>query len=238
MPNMSHRQKIVVASIIVGAFVVAVGFGIWYLWFRSDAPPEAALPDREVSGETSGAGEAQIDGTWNVVSDEGEDVFVGYRVSEVLASGLVEQDAVGRTSAVTGTVTITDGTVTEVEIVADVSQLESDQGNRDNYIRGNSLETNTFPEARFVLTEPIDLDGVPEPGEAITVTATGDLTLRDVTQEVQIEIEARWNGSVIDITGSVPVTFADYGISTPSVPVLADIDDHGTMEFQLVLARD
>ena len=56
--------------------------------------------------------------------------------------------------------------VAAVEIQADLTGLESDDRRRDNAIRNQALETNTFPTAGFVLTHPVELppgaaDGIP-----------------------------------------------------------------------------
>ena len=47
---------------------------------------------------------------------------------------------------------------------------------------------------------------------------------------------ARWNGEVIDLTGSLEVRLADYDIDPPAANVVT-VADAGTMELQLVFAR-
>src|SRR5207237_1469928 len=53
------------------------------------------------------------------------DSFVGYRVNETLA-GNKANTAVGRTPAVSGTLTLDGATIRSVQITADPSQLQSD----------------------------------------------------------------------------------------------------------------
>jgi polyisoprenoid-binding protein YceI len=227
--------------LIVAALAVVVlavgGFAVWYFVIDDDAPPEAALPERERPAATT-SGEADpvsaADGAWRV--RQGEGVFVGYRVQELFANETLKKTAVGRTPAVDGTVTIEGAKVTEGEFTADLTQLDSDQDRRDNYLRGSSLQTNEFPEATFVLSSPIDLGSEPKVGQTVTVTANGDLTLHGVTKAVELQLEARWNGDVVDVAGQLPVQFADYGIEKPSVAIL-ETDDHGTMELVLTFVR-
>jgi polyisoprenoid-binding protein YceI len=224
----------------LGAVVVVAlaGVAFWYFWLRDDAPPEAALrPRAEAPSSTAANGDAagaSADGTWTVVRD-GE-VFVGYRVQELFAGETLEKTAAGRTPAVDGSVTIDGAQVTDGEFRADLTQLDSDSDRRDSYLEGNSLETAQFPEASFTLTSPIELGGEPAIGDAVTVTARGDLTLHGVTRPVELTLDARWNGDSIDVAGQLPVQFADYGIDRPSVPTLTT-DDHGIMELQLTFER-
>jgi polyisoprenoid-binding protein YceI len=228
--------------LIVAALVVVVlaggAFAVWYFVLDDDAPPEAALPEREQPASTTdasgGATDSAADGTWTV--KRGEGVFVGYRVEELFANETLKKTAAGRTPAVHGRVTLDGSNVTEGEFTADLTRLDSDQDRRDNYLHHSSLETDTFPEAKFVLTTPIDLGAIPDVGATVTVTANGDLTLHGVTKAVELQLEARWNGDVIDVAGQLPVLFADYDIEKPSVPFLST-DDHGTMELVLTFVR-
>ena len=61
--------------------------------------------------------------------------------------------------------------------------------------------------------------------------------LHGVTMSVQIQLQARRSGNVIAVTGSLPSAFADDGIEKPSSFVVLSIDDHGTMEFQLLFTK-
>jgi polyisoprenoid-binding protein YceI len=123
-------------------------------------------------------------------------------VQEELAS-IGAATAVGRTPDVSGTITIDGMTVTTVEISADLTTLRSDNDRRDNQLRTQGLETDTYPTATFVLTEPIELPAEAASGETVTVDATGELTIHGVTNEVTIAIEARLDGDIIVVVGSI-----------------------------------
>ena len=94
-----------------------------------------------------------------------------------------------------------------------------------------------FPEATFVLAEPIDLGGPPQVGEEVEATATGDLTLHGVTRSVEVPLEARWSGDTIDVIGTLPIVFADYDIDPPNIANFVTVEDEGEMELQLTFAR-
>ncbi len=183
-----------------------------------------------------------VAGDWTVDTSIGEfsfedstGTFVGFRVGEELTTvGVTE--AVGRTPAVSGTITIDGETVTAVDIEADMTAITTDVSRRDNATR-RALGTDEFPAATFVLTEPIELGIDPASGQPFSGTAVGDLTVHGVTNPVEVAIEAQLVGDTIAIVGSTDVVFADYGVSTPSAPVVVSLDDFGVIEFQLFLTK-
>ena len=65
-----------------------------------------------------------------------------------------------------------------------------------------------------------------------SMRSIGDFTLHGVTKPVQIALQAKRSGTTIAVTGSLPVKFADYGVSAPNSFVVLSVDDHGTMEFR------
>ena len=63
--------------------------------------------------------------------------------------------------------------------------------------------------------------------------AKGKFTLHGVTKDVTISLEGRWDGKQVQVVGSLPIVFSDYGITAPTAPAVASVDDHGEMELQL-----
>ena len=145
--------------------------------------------------------------------------------------------AVGRTPNVTGTMTVQGTNVTAADFTADLTSLQSDDDRRDGQLRRQGIQTAQFPNATFKLTSPIDFGSIPPDGQSVSVTATGDFTLHGVTKSVQIPLEAKRSGDVIVVTGSLPILFSDYGVTRPNSFAVLSIDDHGTMEFQLLFTR-
>jgi polyisoprenoid-binding protein YceI len=173
------------------------------------------------------AGEpAELAGTWNVASGS----TVGYRADEVLFGQ--NNTAAGRTNDVTGSITLTETSVTEGEFTVDMTTVESDDDRRDGQFRGNIMNTDEFPTATFTVTEPIDFGKAPADGEKITASATGDLTLRGVTNSVTFDVEARKTGNVIEVAGTIPIVFSDYDIPSPDRSAIS-VEDNGEMEFLL-----
>lgn len=220
--------------LVLGLAVVAgLAFAGWYFFLKSDPEPRAAIKltpvvtDSTVAGQPSGA-----DGTWVVKPGNSND-FVGYRVTEKLFANVSETEATGRTDNVDATMTIAGTTVDDVTVTADLRDLQSDNSFRDGRIHSEGLESDKFPQAKFVLSEPITLSAAPTAGATVKAQAKGMFTLHGVTKDVTIDLEGRWDGKQVQVVGSMPIVFSDYGITPPMAPAVASVDDHGEMELQL-----
>jgi polyisoprenoid-binding protein YceI len=228
-------------AVIAVPLLIAVFFGALLLYvnvIRDDAPAAlgredlaAAVADAPstdpatvpAAPDTSnGAGE-----TWTV-TDESE---FGYRVEEVLFG--VNTTAAGRSNAIVGDLTVAGATVTDASFTVDVASITSDDGRRDGQFRNEIMDTAQFPEATFTLTRPIELGSTPAPGEQVTASATGDLTLHGVTRSVTFDVTAEAGTDRIGVLGSIPIVFADYDIDNPSRSGITT-EDHGLLEFVLV----
>jgi polyisoprenoid-binding protein YceI len=157
-----------------------------------------------------------------------------YIVQEVLFGQ--ETEAVGRTSAVTGELTVSGSQVERGSFTVDLTKVASDEQRRDSQFQGRIMETATYPTATFELLQPITLASLPADGSAVTVTANGQLTLHGTAKPVTVELSVQRSGDGVQASGSIPVTFADYGITNPSFgPVTTK--DRGEIEFLLAFAR-
>src|SRR5438132_14358108 len=236
---MSNRRTLI-ASIVAGVVVLgAAGLGILYLVvFAGSSPQKLTLssPGPSTSASTSADASAGA-GTWTV----GSGSQAGYRVREKLASLSAPSDAVGRTTAVTGTLTLTQAasgySVTAADITVDVTKLSSDQSRRDQRIHSQGLESDRYPTATFTLTSPIALTADATSGQTVHVSATGDLTIHGVTKSVTIPIDARLTGSTIELVGSISFPFSQFGMTPPSIGGFVSVQNTATMEFQLLLTR-
>ena len=128
---------------------------------------------------------------------------------------------------------VTDEAVTAATVVAHVDRLQSNRTARDTAIQTKGLETDEFPTATFTLTDPIPLRGSPAKGERVHAVATGTLELHGEEQPLEIPIDACWTGPTIRLSGSAPITFADYGIEPIHTPIV-EIADQGQLELTLV----
>ena len=226
---------VIVLAVVVGPFV-------YINFIKEDAPDPLTFDDigtttTTVTGGTDttagGDGTAAsdgIEGTWEVAAGS----TAGYRATEVLFGQTNE--AAGRTEDVTGTLVIEGTTAAEASFEVDLTTLESDEDLRDGQVQNRILETSQFPTATFELTGPIDFGEVPDDLVEITTEATGELTVHGVTKAVTFDLTARRNGDAIEVTGSIPITWADYDISDPSGGP-AQVEDGGEMEFALTFSK-
>src|SRR3954470_14070744 len=216
-----------------GALVIVVlaagGFVAWYV--LSDRAP--AKPKLSAVGSTGTSGPATPNGVWHVV--RGPEVFVGYRIKELFGDSILKHEVVGRTPAVMGQLTIADGQATKAVVSADLRDLESDRAARDSYVHDHALESDKYPTGRFTLTAPIILPAGVARGQAVHASATGRLLLHGVTRPVTFDLDTRWSGPTIQVVGSAPLALADFHIGAPNT-VIADVDDHGSVELDLVFA--
>lgn len=219
---------VVLAATLVYAKVINRGPSAF-----SDADLAAAL-GRQIEPDGSGTTPSPATGTSGItewtITDGSE---VGYRVVEQIRA--VDTVGVGRTSDITGTVTIDGTTVTAATFDVDVASITSNDSRRDRAFRGEVMDTDSFPTATFTLTEPVEVDTEPVEGAEVTTTVGGELTLRGVTRPVTFELTARVENGLLGVLGSVHIEFADFGIDNPSNAVVST-EDHGLLEFILVLA--
>jgi len=253
---MSSSRKLIYGAIALIA-LVAGAFLLWIVVLRDDAPTaldsgdlDAALSSTTVAAVTvpesisesvpepapetvappAAPADAGADGVWSAAADS----TLGYRVQEVL--GGIDVEGAGRTSDVTGSLTIAGNQATAAEFTVQMASITSDSDRRDGQFRSRIMSVDEFPTATFVLTAPIDFGAVPAEGESLTATATGDLTLRGVTRSVTFPVEAQLEGGRIGVLGSIPILFSDYSIPDPSNG-FAVVKDNGLLEFVLVFDR-
>jgi polyisoprenoid-binding protein YceI len=233
-----RRNLLVVVAVLALAGIAAGGFGLWYILIGTPSPA-AAVP--VIPAGASVPAPASLDGSWQVNNSLGSmndfsSSWVGYRVQEQLA-GVGGHTAVGRTPKVTGSLTLAGSMVSAVSITADLTVLASDSAQRDDQLRRQAIQTDTFPTATFTLTAPIALGSLPADGATVGATATGDLTIHGVTKSAQISIRAQRQGGIIAVAGSIPIVFGDYGFQGPSSFAVVSVNDHGIMELHLLFTH-
>ena len=242
---MSRRNRIVICVGVIAVLVIGGGLA-FVLFGGSDGPAALSFGDATTTTTTttttaSDAGASAsstpagptsalttVDGSW-VVTDRSQ---AGYRVLEDRLGGAANVEAVGRTNKVTGGFTVAGTTVSGISITVDVASITSNSGLRDGRFRDSIMNASQFPTATFTAAD-ITLDAAPADGATLKVPATGKLTLRGQSQDVSTTLQVKRSGGEVQILGSIPVKFSDYGIETPSPPGLS-VRDNGTVEFLLV----
>ncbi len=229
----AHRRRALVRTIIGIGLALAVIVGGPFVYARFFAPEPAdplALtePTPSASPEVP-TGVVDIDGVWRVL--EGSEA--GYRLGEVLSGQDVT--VVGRTERVTGTVTITGGALAAATVTVDAGTISTDEAARDAFFR-RALDTSEFPQATFVLTQPVDVSAIGQSDQPLTVAAAGDLTFHGLTRPVTAELEAQRTVDGVEVVGRIPVTLADFELTAPDLGWVV-VEPTGVIEVRLLLAR-
>jgi polyisoprenoid-binding protein YceI len=225
----------VVAGVLV-LVALAVGGPFLYINVIEGKQPAALnLGDVPASSQPTAGGTAAtpgtVDGTWTVSTGS----QAGYRVHETLAGQ--STTAVGRTSAVTGSLTIAGASVTAATFTVQMGSVTSDRSQRDEQFQGRIMDVSQFPTGSFVLTKPIRLGTLPAIGKTVTVTAAGNLTLHGTTKPVSFSMSAKRSATQIAVTGDITISYGEYGIPNPSLGGFVSVGQSGTIEFLLVTTK-
>lgn len=177
----------------------------------------------------------EAEGTW-VVSDRPgpNQTSAGFSFFEILPGE--RKITSGSTRNVDGDVVIESGAVTSGEVTVDMATVATDNDRRDANVRRTILNTDQYPKATFHLTEPSAINGLPDDGSVGTVTLTGELTIRGVTNTITHDFEAARTGDRIVVAGDVPIRRSDYGVETPDL-VAAKVAEEGEINIRLNLEK-
>jgi polyisoprenoid-binding protein YceI len=143
---------------------------------------------------------------------------------------------VGRTPAVNGSLEADGATIQSARIEVDLTTITSDQPRRDPAIQ-RALDTVTFPTAVLETREPVDLGAIPVDGEPFTASVPGTLTIRGISQDVDIALNGQRVGDVVVVVGTLPVDFTAFDVTMPTAPVVLSVEDTGDLEWQLFFRR-
>jgi polyisoprenoid-binding protein YceI len=198
------------------------------------AESEAADPgavNEAAASET--AGEESVVQVYEIVQAESEARF---ELDEDLRGR--RQTVVGATDQVAGQIAFgyEDLSTAEVgTIQLNARTLATDNNMRNRAINRFILNTNDF---EFITFEPSEVIGLPDSvvmGDTVEFTMVGDLTIRDVTNEVQFDVVATLTSPErLEGSASATVSRGDYGLQIPSVPNVANVEEEVTLAIDFV----
>ena len=245
MPITRPRHWVRWLLLAVGVLVVLAAAGpfVYIHFFNGSTPaalslsPGSSSPDASTPATAAGTATADTGASGTVAGSwaAGSGSVVGYRVNEVLLGQ--NTTAVGRTTSVTGHLTISGTTATAADFSVPMATVHSDKSQRDAQFDSRIMDVSQYPTGSFTLTSPIDLAPVPAGGVIKDYTAHGRLTLHGTTRPVTFTLTAERKGAQIEVAGDIPVLFADYNIANPSFAGFVTTQDHGLLEFLLVFSK-
>jgi len=232
----SRPRRLALWLLGAAAAVVVLAVGGTFAYFHFIAGPAPAPLGLKTSGSGRAGGNpaaasSSVAGSWQVSRGS----LVGYRVQEVLFGQ--NHTAVGRTGAVTGHITISGATVTSGAITVQMATITSDASERDAQFRGRIMDTSSYPTGTLTLTRPIALAPLPAVGVVRSYTVSASLTLHGHARQVTFPLQSERTAHGIEVSGSIPILFANWGIPNPSFTGLVTTQDHGVLEFLLKFGR-
>ncbi|MEI8167525.1 MAG: YceI family protein [Chloroflexales bacterium] len=199
------------------------------------ATDTTTVPAATDAAATAPASAAAASTVFNIVPAESA---VTYEVGETFLSQNNRFNvAVGKTQVISGAVNLDranprNSTVGPIQI--DLSAFQSDNQRRDNAIRDNWLESARFPLATFVPTKIEGLPATYNDGEALTLTITGDLTVRDVTKPVTFTVTGKVVGTEMSGVASAEIKMSDVGVTPPDIAGMLRAEDKVKISFSFV----
>ena len=188
-----------------------------------------AMPTATAVPESTPSGPRQIGDVEGVTFHVGEGSEVTFTVTEQLQSLSLPNDAVVRTTMLSGNVSL-DGNESVVEI--DLLQLGSDSTYRDRYIRERMFAST--PTGVFTVQNLNELpDGFAD-GDTVSAKVDGNLTIGAVTTPLTFDVEARDDGDVVFIHGTTTFTWDQLQITKPTARSVVSLEDE--VRVQVLLA--
>jgi polyisoprenoid-binding protein YceI len=164
---------------------------------------------------------------------DSENSAVRYRAQEELA-GKGANEAVGETNAFIGNIYFDESGLPLAcsRFDADLRTLKSDESRRDNFLYNNTLQTEQYPLATFILTSVEGLDQ-PLGKDETTFTLVGDLTIHGVTKAVSWEATAKLEYDILTGTAFTTFNMADFDIQPPKVGPVISLDENVKLEVDI-----
>jgi len=180
---------------------------------------DGATPTATTAASATAAAATAAADAWTITDKSKATI----RVREQLVGVSLPSDAVLTATGAKGSFTLnTDGTFAPgSKITFDLTTLSSDERDRDNFIKRDTLRVSQFPTAEFVPTKTSGLTVPLATSGTFTFTLTGNMTIKGQTHEVTFDVTAKREGGDLTATATANPSwkFGDFGMTAPSVPL-------------------
>lgn len=218
-------------------FVIIVAAGV-YLYFSKPvaAPTNSDINSEVIPVENTGTS-GEMNGEEKRVSIDQSQSTAEFQINEELRGE--PKLVIGTTSQIAGEALIKQSegvtTITIGEVKVNARTLKTDSEQRNGALARAILKSED-PENEFITFKPTTT--ISEPmrytGSNFEFSITGDLTIRGVTKSVTFTGTGKVVDSVFSGTAQSVVTYADFGISIPNVPFVANVDKTTTLVVKFV----
>jgi len=136
------------------------------------------------------------------------------------------EEIVGKTSIVTGYVSLPDGaSPAKGEVHVDLASLDTGLSLRNKHMRENHLETDKYPEAVFQLESLTIPSGSLSQGVRTAVEARGTLQMHGQSKQVAPVTWLTLSGDDLTIEADFTVSLADFNITRPEFLIMKLADE-------------
>ena len=218
---------------LTAMLVVAIAVGvIAYSYLKpveAASGPIAAIPIAQTSTTGTAAGTT----TYTIDQASSQARFI---IDETLNGRPVT--VVGATDQVAGQIAVDPTNPATAQIGAitiNARTFATDNENRDRATQNRILETATY---EYITFTPTTLSGLPETatvGQSYGFQITGQLTIRDQTHEAIFTATVTPNADgTRQGTATTTITYAEWGLSVPEVPIVTNLAQTATLELDFV----
>ncbi len=236
------RNLLVGLGLVALLLMAALGAFAYQFFVPQKSSSSAGASLTLSTPSTSPSVGAGLGGRWIVTSGSS----AGYRATEQFAGVTGPNQAVADSTAVSGSMTISDQggelAAKQLKVVVDLTQLHSsdpaaNRGNiqRDRFVGPNFLQTDQFPTATY-LVDSISIPNGAATGGKQQLSTHGRLTVHGTTKEVDIPMSGQVTGDKIEVVGSLGIDMTDYGVQPPSLQ-FTSVQPKLTIAFHLFFAR-
>jgi polyisoprenoid-binding protein YceI len=243
LPGNPSKKRVALLAVGGGFTLIVIAvLLVYFVLFPTSSPKPFKLATSTTTASTGGTSSPSTStvsagGHWSIAAGS----EAGYRVREKLGFLPAQSDAVGRTSSITGTATLTEskGTIaiTSASFDVAVNTLKSDRSMRDEKIHEIGLESNRYPSATFALSTPVTLTTRAVTGRVTRVSVTGVFNIHSTSKRETLPVEFTLAGSTLEAAGSLTFPWSEFGMTTPSIGGFVNVTEKATMEFDLRLQR-
>ncbi len=216
---MKNKILIAVAVLVVGA--VAAFF------YVTRAP---SAPSQDVASATESIATSSSTAVYRISQN---DSLVKFEIDEILRDEPFT--AVGTTTQIAGDIAIGADSITIGTIKVNARTFKTDDERRDGAIARAILKSEDAAN-EFITFVPkgFDAETARVNGNILNLTITGDLTIAGVTKPGSFDVVLQLEETYIMATVESTVKRSDFGLTIPSLPFIAEVDDEVVVSANIV----
>ena len=165
-----------------------------------------------------------------------ENSIARYIVNEQLVKLPAPNDAIGSTKDIKGKIVLSkNGQISPDQnsyFEVNMLSLKSDSRRRDNYLKRNSLESNTYPTASFQITKINNLPFPAPLNQKLDFELIGILTIKNVSKEVTWNVSSEFDGNKLAGVAKTEFKFDFFEIKIPKVFVVVSVKNLIQLEIE------